>query len=49
MNILVGGNDAGKSALMEAVSLALIGRIGGRSVLEELNPHWLNTELDGRI
>ncbi|MCO7577575.1 MULTISPECIES: AAA family ATPase [Pseudomonas chlororaphis group] len=45
MNILVGGNDAGKSTLMEAVSLALNGRIGGRSVLEELNPHWFNTEL----
>lgn len=45
MNILVGGNDAGKSTLMEAVSLALNGRIGGRSVPEELNPHWFNTEL----
>lgn len=45
MNILVGGNDAGKTTLMEAVSLALNGRIGGRSVLEELNPHWFNTEL----
>lgn len=34
-NILVGDNDAGKSTLMEAISLVLNGRIGG--VLEELN------------
>ncbi len=44
-NILIGDNDAGKSTLMEAVSLALNGRIGGKSVLEELNPHWFNSEL----
>lgn len=44
-NILVGDNDAGKSTLMEAISLALNGRIAGRSVIEELNPHWFNSEL----
>lgn len=45
VNILVGDNDAGKSTLMEAISLALNGRIGGRGILEELNPHWFNTEV----
>ncbi|HEJ1090801.1 TPA: AAA family ATPase [Serratia marcescens] len=44
-NILIGDNDAGKSTLMEAVSLALNGRIGSKGVLEELNPHWFNSEL----
>ncbi|KRS21592.1 chromosome segregation protein SMC [Alishewanella sp. WH16-1] len=44
-NILIGDNDAGKSTLMEAVSLALNGRIVGRSVLEELNPHWFNSDM----
>jgi len=44
-NILVGDNDAGKSTLMEAISLALTGRISGRGVMEELNPYWFNTEL----
>ncbi|OXY82730.1 ATP-dependent nuclease [Oceanimonas doudoroffii] len=44
-NILIGDNDAGKSTLMEAVSLALNGRIHGRNILEELNPHWFNSEL----
>ena len=44
-NILIGDNDAGKSTLMEAVSLALNGRIVGRSVLEELNPHWFNSKM----
>ncbi|WP_444758092.1 ATP-dependent nuclease [Pseudomonas sp. A014] len=45
VNILVGDNDAGKSTLMEAISLALNGRIGGRGILEELNPHWFNTAM----
>jgi len=30
---------------MEAVALALTGRINGRSVSEELNPHWFNTAI----
>lgn len=45
LNILVGGNDAGKSTLMEAIGLALNGRIGGRSAQEELHPYWFNKEL----
>lgn len=45
LNILVGGNDAGKSTLLEAISLALNGRIGGRGILEELNPYWFNAEI----
>lgn len=42
-NLIVGANESGKSTLMEAVALALTGRINGRSVAEELNPHWFNT------
>lgn len=42
LNLIVGGNEAGKSTLMEAIALALTGRIGGRSASEELNPHWFN-------
>jgi len=45
VNILVGDNDAGKSTLMEAISLALNGRIGGRGILEELDPHWFITDV----
>lgn len=45
LNLIVGGNEAGKSTLMEAVALALTGRIGGRSAAEELNPYWFNSEL----
>jgi hypothetical protein len=30
---------------MEAVALALTGRINGRSVFEELNPYWFNTSV----
>ncbi|HHH9650096.1 TPA: ATP-dependent endonuclease [Pseudomonas aeruginosa] len=49
LNILVGDNDAGKSTLMEAISLGLNGRIGGRGVAEELNPHWFNVEMVGEF
>lgn len=42
-NLIVGANESGKSTLMEAVALALTGRINGRGVAEELNPYWFNT------
>ena len=45
MNIIVGGNEAGKSTLMEAITLALTGKINGRSAYEELNSYWFNTNL----
>lgn len=41
-NLIVGANESGKSTLMEAVAMGLTGRINGRSVSEELNPHWFN-------
>ena len=44
-NLIVGANESGKSTLMEAVALALTGRINGRSVAEELNPYWFNTSI----
>lgn len=42
MNILVGDNEAGKSTLLEAIGLALTGRINGKWAQEELNPYWFN-------
>ena len=42
MNILVGDNESGKSTLLEAISLALNGRVNGRWAQEELNPYWFN-------
>lgn len=42
-NLIVGANEAGKSTLIEAITLALTGRINGRSAAEELNPYWFNT------
>ncbi len=41
-NIVVGDNESGKSSLLEAVSLALTGRINGRWAQDELNPYWFN-------
>lgn len=43
LNLIVGANESGKSTLMEAIALALTGRINGRRVSEELNPYWFNT------
>jgi predicted ATPase len=45
LNLIVGANQAGKSTLIEAIALALTGRINGRSAQEELNPYWFNTNL----
>ncbi|UGT64412.1 ATP-dependent nuclease [Nocardia asteroides] len=42
VNIIVGDNEAGKSTLLEAIALALTGRIGGRWAGDELNPYWFN-------
>lgn len=45
LNLIVGANESGKSTLMEAIALALTGRVNGRSASEELNPYWFNTAL----
>lgn len=45
LNLIVGGNEVGKSTLMEAIALALTGRINGKGANDELNPYWFNTEL----
>lgn len=46
MNIIVGGNEAGKSTILEAISMALTGRVnGGRWASDLLNPYWFNKEL----
>lgn len=45
LNLIVGSNEAGKSTLLEAVALALTGRLNGRAAAEELNPYWFNTTL----
>ncbi len=45
LNLIVGANGSGKSTLMEAIVLALTGRINGRSAAEELNPHWFNADV----
>lgn len=44
-NLIVGANESGKSTLIEALTLALTGRINGRWAAEELNPHWFNLDI----
>ena len=41
-NVLVGNNQSGKSTLLEAISLAVTGRVNGRPASEELHPYWFN-------
>lgn len=44
-NIIVGGNEAGKSTLIEAITLALSGRVNGARATDYLNPYWFNQPL----
>ena len=45
MNIIIGDNEAGKSTLLEAIAMALSGRIDGRWASEDLNPYWFNSQV----
>lgn len=45
MNLIAGPNESGKSTLLEAIALALTGRINGRPASEELNPYWFNADI----
>lgn len=42
LNIVVGDNEAGKSTLLEIISLLISGRVRGRWAAEDLNPYWFN-------
>lgn len=42
LNIIVGQNDAGKSTLLEAINLALTGKLHGRALTQALNPYLVN-------
>ncbi|MEU0265200.1 AAA family ATPase [Nocardioides sp. NPDC006303] len=42
MNIVVGDNETGKSTLLEAICLALTGKVNGKWAIEELNPFWFH-------
>lgn len=42
VNVLVGSNDSGKSTLIEAINLALTGRVNGRLFAQELSPYYIN-------
>ncbi|MEX2375455.1 MAG: AAA family ATPase [Dehalococcoidia bacterium] len=42
LNILVGDNEAGKSTILQALTLVLTGRSNGRSAADELTPDWFH-------
>ena len=43
-NLIAGANESGKTTLLEAIGLALTGRIWGRPAAEQLNPYWFNVD-----
>ena len=45
INIFVGENDAGKSTILEALSIVLCGKINGGSVISKLTPDWFNKDI----
>jgi len=49
LNILIGENESGKSTLLEAIGLALTGRVNSRPAAEELNPFWFNQDLSAEF
>ena len=42
INVIVGANDAGKSTLIEAINLALTGRVHGRALSQGVSPYLFN-------
>ncbi|MGI5213417.1 ATP-dependent nuclease [Plantactinospora sp. CA-290183] len=44
MNVIVGDNDVGKSNLLEAINLALTGRLRGNPIAAELSPFLVNLD-----
>ncbi len=43
-NILVGSNETGKSTLIEAINIALTGRLHGKPLTQELSPYLVNLD-----
>lgn len=42
MNIFVGENDSGKTTILEAITMALTGKVGGASIQSRITPDWFN-------
>ena len=45
VNIFVGENDSGKTTILEALSMALTGKVNGYSIISRLTPDWFNNEI----
>lgn len=45
LNVIVGGNECGKSTLLEAIHLALTGQLNSRPIQIELHPFLFNLEV----
>lgn len=49
INVLVGPNESGKSTIIEALNLALTGRIGGRWLTQDFSPFLFNLPVTSRF
>lgn len=45
LNVVVGGNECGKSTLLEAIHLALTGQLNSRPIQIELHPYLFNLDI----
>lgn len=45
LSIIVGDNEVGKSTLLEAINLALTGKINGKNIIYELSPFLFNQNI----
>lgn len=46
VNIIVGGNEAGKSTILEALQLAMTGLLNGRSIRNEVSSYLFNVNIE---
>ena len=45
INIFVGENDSGKTTILEAIAMALTGKVGGASIQSRITPDWFNNSI----
>ena len=45
INVFVGENDSGKTTILEAIMMAMTGKINGLKIMSKINADWFNTDI----